>query len=501
MDVLNPAAAATATGAAATAERRWLLPLLAIAVAVRVATLGAYVLSDNTEARYAEIARKMVETGDWITPQFHYGVPFWSKPPLAMWLTSVSYLALGVGEFSARLPSLLACLAVLWLTYRLAATYGGVTSGLRAALVLMTTLLFFVSAGAVMTDPALVLGTTLSMAGFWNAMRGTDRAARLWGYAFFAGLAVSLLAKGLVGVVLTLGPVGVWVLWKSNVRTAWERLPWIAGCLLTAAAAVPWYLAAEARTPGFLEYFFVGEHWKRYIDSGWTGDRFGSAHARPHGTIWLFALAATLPWWPAWLVVRWHSRRAAGRQAAAADADWRAYLCLWMLAPPVFFTFAGNILLTYVLPGLPAFALLAAEAWKAAGPGPRWDAMLKLSSLWVPIGFVVALPFAGAWLETMHSARPLVAAYMAARGSGSERLYYLGKTPLSAEFYARGRVSNAATPTELDRVLAERRGDFYALTEEQLSAQPELRALLKPLGRYGRYMLLHDPRGAAARAS
>ncbi|HTO46037.1 MAG TPA: glycosyltransferase family 39 protein [Burkholderiales bacterium] len=499
MDILNSDTAATAPRATEIAERRWLLALLVIAVAVRVATLGAYVLTDNTEARYAEIARKMVETGDWITPQFHYGVPFWSKPPLAMWLTSVSYLALGVDEFSARLPSLLACLGVLWLTYRMAAKPGGVTSGLRAALVLMTTLLFFISAGAVMTDPALLLGTTLSMAGFWTAVRRPDSAARLWGYAFFVGLVISLLAKGLVGVVLTLGPVGLWTLWKGDLRTVWQRLPWIGGSLLAAALAVPWYLLAEARTPGFLEYFFIGEHWKRYTDSGWQGDRFGTAHARPHGTIWLFAMAATLPWLPAWLALLWRSRRAARRQAAA-DADWRAYLWLWALAPPVFFTFAGNILLTYVLPGLPAFALLVSEAWRAAGTGPRLDATLKLSSLWLPVGFVVAVALAGTRLETTYSQRPLVTAYVAARESDLQHLYYLGETPLSAEFYTRGRVSNAATPTELDRVLGERRGNFYALTEEQLAAQPELRARLTPLGHYGRYALLREAGTPPARA-
>src|SRR5258708_36524522 len=104
-----------------TREERWLLWLVVAAVAIRLATLGAYPLMDNTEARYAEIARKMVETGDWVMPQVKYGVPFWSKPPLSIWLTSVTYLGFGVNEFAARLSSLIACLAVVWLTVKLAA--------------------------------------------------------------------------------------------------------------------------------------------------------------------------------------------------------------------------------------------------------------------------------------------------------------------------------------------------------------------------------------------
>jgi 4-amino-4-deoxy-L-arabinose transferase-like glycosyltransferase len=158
---------------------RWLLAILVAAAAIRVATLGLYPLLDNTEARYAEIARKMLETGDWVTPQIRYGVPFWGKPPLSTWLAAASFLVLGVGEFAARFASLLPSLGVAWLTWTMAARRGGRELALKATVVLATTPLFFVSAGAVMTDAALVLGTTLSMAGFWQAMTRPDRSGRL----------------------------------------------------------------------------------------------------------------------------------------------------------------------------------------------------------------------------------------------------------------------------------------------------------------------------------
>jgi 4-amino-4-deoxy-L-arabinose transferase-like glycosyltransferase len=123
---------------------------------------------------------------------------------------------------------------------------------LRATAILLTTPIFFVSAGAVMTDAALVLGTTLSMAGFWQAMTRADRSGRVWGYLFFVGLAIGLLAKGPVGVVLTLAPVGIWTLWKGGVGPVWRRLPWITGTLVTAAiVSVPWYVLAEMYA-GFL---------------------------------------------------------------------------------------------------------------------------------------------------------------------------------------------------------------------------------------------------------
>ena len=83
-------------------ERRALLVLVTAVVGVRLLTLAAYPLMDPTEARYGEIARKMLETGNWVMPQFDYGVPFWGKPPLSTWLSATSMAMLGSNEFAAR---------------------------------------------------------------------------------------------------------------------------------------------------------------------------------------------------------------------------------------------------------------------------------------------------------------------------------------------------------------------------------------------------------------
>ncbi len=496
-------------------ERRWLISLFLFAVAVRLATLGAYPLMDNTEARYAEIARKMAETGDWVTPQFQYGVPFWSKPPLSTWLTAATYTVFGVSEFSARLSSLVVCLAVVWLTVQLAKQRGEARSELaptltlKAAVVLFTTPLFFISAGAVMTDPALALGTTLSMAGFWLAMTRDGRAGRVWGYAFFVGLAISLLAKGGVGVVLTLAPVGAWTLWKSDIATVWRRLPWVSGLLLATAISIPWYLLAESRTPGFLRYFIVGEHWKRFTEAGWKGDMFGTAHAQPRGMIWPLAVAATIPWCIAWAVMRWQGRRQVNTQLntqlnrqlnaqpSGANAGWRAYLWLWMLVSPVMFTPAGNILFTYVLPGLPAFALLVAEAWRSTDDGKgKASLTLYLCAAAMPILILLGVFFVLPGIAPERSQKALVAQYVAQRTGDSERLVYLTETPQSAQFYARGKVITASSAADLDRYINDARRDFYALTPGQLNDLPE-RDRLTSLGHFGHYVLLRETQTGA----
>lgn len=99
-------------------EPGWLLPVtVAMVLLARVLTLGAYPLTDTTEARYAEVARKMVQLNDWVTPWYDYGTPFWAKPPLSMWMTAVSFKLLGISELAARLPHLLAGCAVVWLIW------------------------------------------------------------------------------------------------------------------------------------------------------------------------------------------------------------------------------------------------------------------------------------------------------------------------------------------------------------------------------------------------
>lgn len=102
-----------------------------------------------------------------------------------------------------------------------------------------------------------------------------------------AGLGLGLLAKGPLILVLMGTPAFVWVVLYKE----WGRvliLPWIGGLVLMLGISLPWYIAAEMKkTPGFMQYFFVGEHWSRYVVSNWAGDLYGSAHAKPYGTIWI----------------------------------------------------------------------------------------------------------------------------------------------------------------------------------------------------------------------
>jgi 4-amino-4-deoxy-L-arabinose transferase-like glycosyltransferase len=354
----------------------------------------------------------------------------------------------------------------------------GKDAALWSTTIFATTGLVFVSAGAVMTDPALALGTTLSMSGFWLALSGPQATRRWWGAMFFAGLAIGLLAKGPIAVVLTVLPVGAWTVWNNKWRDVWHGLPWIAGSAAAAVLVVPWYWAAERAAPGFLAYFIIGEHWQRFVVRGWVGDLYGAAHAWPRGMIWVMWLYAILPWsgfpagWIFWSRVQRHARarRLVGDQ-------WCRYILCWMLAPLLFFTLSRNVLTTYLLPGLPAFALLVTEFWQPRAEDPRplrpVVALLLAGGIGLLVAFGALLAMQDRFLSPL-SGRALVQRYEALRTGPSETLVFVGRRPASAEFYSRGTAAKVADAS--DPALSEAAGQtrFFAVPTSDLQGPPDL---------------------------
>lgn len=426
-------ASAPATDLSADRTSRLLLTALLLLAVARLVSLAFYPLMDMTEARYAEIARRMAQSGDWVTLSLDDMRSFWGKPALSFWATAAGLKLFGVNALGARFPHYLMGLAVGALVW-----WHGREQTRRmawhATALLAGSLLFLLSSGAVMTDMALVLGTTLAMSGFWWSVSG--RGGLVPPLALFGGLAIGLLAKGPLALALCAVPIAGWVLWQRQWAVAWRRVPWVAGLLLVTALVLPWYLMAEERSPGFLQYFIVGEHVYRFLVRGWSGDLYSNAHGMPRGSVWLFGVAAALPWvlvLPlAWLA-GWLPR------SSLLGTSQRRYLLLWVLWPCVFFTLAGNILWTYVLPCVPALALLCA-GWTAAAAGTRTaDRLLAsvLLSLALAIPVVLVLTGQGRSFDR-HSLLPLVQAYDAAARPG-DTLMEVPSVSFSTDFYSQGR--------------------------------------------------------------
>jgi 4-amino-4-deoxy-L-arabinose transferase-like glycosyltransferase len=476
-----------------------LLILILLAVAIRLVSLGCYPLTDNTEARYAEVSQEMLLSGNWITPQLH-GQKYWSKPPLSMWAAAASMALLGRHEFSARLPSFLFSMIIVLIVFGLGRRRGGALFAFAASAVLLSMAAFFISSGAVMTDAALTLGTTLSMGAFWVTVRDGGRPHGLQAYLFFVGLAIGLLAKGPVAAVLTVMPIGIWATWKKRWRQTWQNMPWISGLLLTAVLALPWYLAAEYRTPGFLHYFIIGEHWDRFVHPGWAGDLYGTAHSEPRGMIWLFWIAAALPWSiPACGFLFGKKRIRRSFQSLRHADDWSAYFLTWALWPMVFFTLAGNILWTYVLPGLPAFALLTAERFvPAATSSASSTGRRPFGPFWITAGCLVPVAFAlmiGVWhfIPYKNSQKNLVGAFRALRPNQQSQLVYLFDRPFSAEFYSACTAREALSIKEFNDFFKDSVQDFFAVGKVHLfQIPPKCAAKLSTVGSYDDFVLFRE---------
>ncbi len=462
--------------------------VLLIAIAIRLVTLGVYPVVDLTDARYAEMARKMVETGNWLMPQFDYGVPFWGKPPLSIWLTAASLKALGVNAFAAHFPSFLVVLTTAALVFYLARRERDSEYAWTASAIFTTTAATFVLAGAVLMDPALTLGITLSMVGFWLAITG---AGRHWGYVFFLGLAFGVMVKGPVALVHVGIPIGIWVLMRRQWLACWQRLPLITGTVLMLALTVPWFLLAERATPGYLEYFLIGEHFKKFTVAGWSGDLYGHPHSRVRGSIWLDWIVVALPW--SLLLLGVAARSIWSRRQplmAIARTHWQLYLLLWMIAPMLFFTFSSNILWTYVYPGIPGLALLLAEIWHDR----RSDRITRLRAgacLIIPLLFIGAVVFVFPKQAPMRTEKFLVERYQQLDPEQASRLIYVGERPFSAQFYTQGRALRIDSPEHLTQALESGGQDFFALPTGSFKTLPQaVRVRLDRIGTYGRFELL-----------
>jgi len=306
--------------------------------------------------------------------------------------------------------------------------------------------------------------------------------------------------------VLTVVPVGAAVLWTRSLRRSWQRLPWVIGSLATIAITGAWYWAAERATPGFLEYFIVGEHWKRFVEPGWTGDLYGAAHSRPRGTIWLLWIAAALPWSIGALVavgrVAW--LRNTGWRAFVAD-PWRVYFVLWAISPMVVFTPAGNILITYVLPALPAFVLLLGDAWRpddGKGNAARDSNALRpavartlVAGAIVPIAFIGVVVLLQGAAGSEHSQKALTRAYALQRAQADTPLVYFRDRPDSAEFYSGGKAQRVTDIAAFEARLATASHDLFAMRARDFDALPDAdRQRLQLIDTFGDYRLLRETR-------
>lgn len=328
--------------------------LLALAAWIWFGTLGHRHLIHPDEGRYAELARGMLASGDWVTPRLN-GILYFEKPALQYWATAAAFAAIGVGEAGARLwPALTGALTVgaLWWTARRTL---GPAPARAAACVLGGSVWWILNSHFINLDTGLSSFMAVTLLGFWFAQRdGATASERRAGMlAAWAGMALAVLSKGLVGVVL---PGAVLVAYSAIARDlrVWTRMHWLSGVAIFLAIAAPWFVLVSLRNPDFAHFFFVHEHFQRFTTT---------THRRT-GAWWYFApvlAVGLLPWTtllPGAIADAW--RRAPGTFQPGR------LLLAWTAVIFAFFSLSGSKLPSYILPLFPALALMV---------GPRLAAL------------------------------------------------------------------------------------------------------------------------------
>jgi 4-amino-4-deoxy-L-arabinose transferase-like glycosyltransferase len=349
--------------------------LLAAGAALFLVNLGAPSLWDIDEGRNATAAYEMLESGDYVIPTFN-AVLRSHKPPLLYWLQAAAYRVFGINEFSARLPSALAALLTLLLTYELGRRLFDATTGLLAGLILGSAPLFCASGHFANPDALLNACVVLTLYCFWRG----------WLVAAGAAVGLAFLAKGPTGLLLP-GAVGFLSLaWSGRLRVLWSRRL-LGGLLAFALVGLPWYAWVGVETKGqFLREFFLTHNLERALSPM-------EGHRGPPYYYVLVLLAGFIPWSVFLGLALWYglqsalSRpwawvRAASEPAAentggqTAPADGYRFLVCWFAVYLGAFTLATTKLPNYILPLYAPTALLSArflERWRRGEIAvPRW---------------------------------------------------------------------------------------------------------------------------------
>ncbi|WP_455287892.1 glycosyltransferase family 39 protein [Cupriavidus necator] len=320
-------------------------------------TLDMRHLLRSDEGRYAEIAREMFTTGDWVTIRYHE-LKYFEKPPFHLWVTTLAYTLFGVGDWQARLCVALSGMLGLGVSMLAAARWFGNRAAILTGLVLVSAPMWNIAGHFNSLDMTLAgaMACVLAFMLLGQHPGAAPAARRNWMLACWAAMGVAVLVKGLVGLAL---PGLVLVVYTLVTRDfgLWRRLHLLAGIAVMLLVTVPWFWLVSERNPEFLRFFFIHEHWQRYTSA---------VHQR-EGAIWFFVpllLMGFLPWLglapQMWQAVR--ERAGVARGTSTRPFQPALLAALWAVAIFVFFSLSGSKLPGYIVPIFPALALLAGVA-------------------------------------------------------------------------------------------------------------------------------------------
>lgn len=338
---------------------------------------------DDVDAVQAQIARNMLQSGDWVTARLD-GVPYLEKSPLKYWLIAICFQLLGVHDWVARLPIAFSAILLCWLAVRIGKWAGSERAGMFAGLALSTCVGLFLFTRILIPDITLTLTITLAMWAFLRALDENEQRPRLWAAIMAAAIGTGLLLKGLIAALFPIAAALIYLAVSKQIlrRATWQRLRILSGILIALAVAAPWHILATLQNPpyfywsmksvpgeyhGFFWFYFMNEHVLRFLNLRYPRDY----NTVPRLYFWLFHLLWLFPWSVFLPGLFKLSYRPEGR-----DGRLRLLCLCWIGFILVFFSFSSTQEY-YSMPAYPAFALLLGFA------------MAKPDALGIRIGQIV----------------------------------------------------------------------------------------------------------------
>jgi hypothetical protein len=333
---------------------------------------------DDVDAVQGQIARNMLDSGDWVTARLD-GILYLEKSPLIYWLMAISYKIFGAYDWAARIPMALSSIGLAWLTAAFGRWAFGKLAGFYAGLCVVTCIGLFLFTRILIPDVMLTFTIALAMWAFLRVLDPEETHPRAWAYTLAASLGVGLLLKSLIALVFPLGAAILYLFFTRQLFSVatWKRFyPWTSlGILLLIAA--PWHILATLRNPpafaftlhsgpgvyhGFLWFYFINEQLLRFLNLRYPRD-YATV---PRLYFWLFHLIWLFPWsvyFPAVCRLSYRPLDRAGKTRLLALC-WTGFLML-------FFTFSTTQEY-YSMPCYPALALLLGSAMAEGGKLVRW---------------------------------------------------------------------------------------------------------------------------------
>ena len=308
-------------------------------------TLNYRHLIPSDEGRYAEIAREMLVTGDWVTPRYN-GYKYFEKPPLQAWATAATFQVFGIGDWQARLwTALTGFLTILAIGFTGSRLYNA-RAGWLAAVVLASSPMWIISGHFNSLDMGLSAFLVAALCSLLLAQHSQSKTGcRNWMWVCWIFMALATLSKGLIGAAI---PAMVFIAYSISAWDwkIWTRLRLFSGTMIFLAITAPWFFLVALRNPEFLEFFFIHEHLQRFTQD---------AHSRT-GPIYYFVpllFIGLLPWVlhiPGSILQAWNERR------REFSSGW--LLVCWSVMIFAFFSVSHSKLPGYIIPIFPALALL-----------------------------------------------------------------------------------------------------------------------------------------------